>query len=188
MKNESIIMAFLILSFFSCTEKDKVETNYLIRDQTVYFQIDKKRGFLNVKQLPVREADAATFKVIPSTLDYGSDKTSVFMDFQLIEDADSESFKLLEKNQFATDKDHVYYYGLKMKGADPKTFVIVNDHYSRDANHIFHNSHQIKGADLKSFEILGNDRYAKDKNHFYDCERQLDPSDTETLALIKSLK
>ncbi|MDC0008168.1 DKNYY domain-containing protein [bacterium] len=188
MKNKSITMVILILSFFSCSKKEKVETNYLIRDQTVYFQIDKDQRKLRGKLRPIEEADAATFKVIPSTLDYGSDKTSVFMDFQLIEDADPESFKLLEKNQFATDKDHVYYYGLKMKGADPKTFVIVNDHYSSDANHIFHNHFQIEGADLESFEILRNDRYAKDKNHFYDGALQLDPSDTETRSLIESLQ
>ena len=182
-------MVFLILSFFSCSEEEKVETNYLIRDQTVYFQIDKKRGVLNVKQLLVKEADAATFKVIHGTLDYGRDKSSVFRDGEKIEGADPKSFTVLDKNQYAKDKDHVYYYGMKIEGADPKTFEFIgHKYYSRDANHIFHNSHQIKGVDLESFEILGNDRYAKDKNYFYDCERRLDPSDTETLTLIKSLK
>ena len=182
-------MVFLILSFFSCSEKEKDKTNYVIQGQKVYFQIDNKRGVLQTKKLLVKEADAATFKVIPGALNYGMDKSSVFRDGEKIEDADLESFTVLDKNQYSKDKDHVYYYGMKMEGADPKTFEFIgHKYYSRDANHIFHNNRQIKGVDLESFEILGNDRYAKDKNHFYDCERQLDPSDTETRSLIESLQ
>ncbi|HTX87320.1 MAG TPA: DKNYY domain-containing protein [Candidatus Nanoarchaeia archaeon] len=40
-------------------------------------------------------------------------------------------------NQYAKDKNHVYYAGLVITGADPSTFKILNSNYSEDKNNVY---------------------------------------------------
>ena len=51
-------------------------------------------------------------------------------------------------------------------GADLKTFTPVNDEYAYDKNGVYWNEFLIKGADKDSFKIFGKN-YAKDKNRVY---------------------
>lgn len=71
----------------------------------------------------------------------------------------------------------------KIKGADPKTFEIINSHYTKDKNNFYvctwtgpdlfrisTKCIKIKSVDRESFEIIDNDSYgdyAKDKNNVY---------------------
>lgn len=54
-----------------------------------------------------------------------------------------------------------------MKGADPKTFVVVSEFYGKDNKFAFNAEKRINGADGKSFELIGRGPYAKDKKDFY---------------------
>ena len=57
-----------------------------------------------------------------------------------------------------------------VKGADVKSFTVIDNLYSKDRNNIFCNAEILKGADIKTFEIASDDGEitAKDSKNKYD--------------------
>ena len=78
------------------------------------------------------------------------------------------------KSFFIKDKNNVYYQGKKFKGADPKTFEVLESGHSKDKNNVYYYKEKIEEADSETFEItispydrLNANHEAKDKNHKY---------------------
>src|SRR5699024_10470882 len=65
--------------------------------------------------------------------------------------ANPETFEILEYGRYAKDENSVFYKGLKLKGADAKTFVALDEFYGKDKNTAWYAENQIKGSDSKTF-------------------------------------
>ena len=83
-----------------------------------------------------------------------------------IDKHDFETFKILGDENYAKDKNSVFYIGRIIKNADPKSFEVLNNGYSKDLNNVFLDNETIIFADPKSFEQL-EFPYSKDKNNIF---------------------
>lgn len=94
-----------------------------------------------------------------------------------------------------------------IKGADPKTFEVLNKHYTKDKNNFYICSwtgpdlfristkcEKIKNVDRESFEVIDNDpydnkysyNYAKDKNHVYFYGMIIENADPQSFQIINN--
>jgi hypothetical protein len=123
---------------------------------------------------------------------------NVYMDWDIVENADLNSFQVLNC-VFSKDKSNVYFYNYYMgklqilKWADPKTFQILNSHYVKDDNYVWivwwsgdivWKHYLVENINVKSFVALGDSRYAKDKNYVYRQEKLLDFVDVKTFEEV----
>ena len=87
-----------------------------------------------------------------------------------VENADLKTFEILSDEDYAKDKNNVYYHGEKLNGIDSKNFTIMksgNEIFTKDKNGVYYQNEKLDGMDSKSFEIL-KENYFKDKNGLYD--------------------
>ncbi|HQV01311.1 MAG: DKNYY domain-containing protein [Bacteroidia bacterium] len=84
----------------------------------------------------------------------------------MIEGVDAQTFNVLTNENYAVDKNAVYYTHRKIKYADPATFKVLTDGYAVDKYHVFFDYGMILFADPATFQSLGF-LYSKDKNDVY---------------------
>ncbi|MFO0764161.1 MAG: DKNYY domain-containing protein [Candidatus Gracilibacteria bacterium] len=85
-----------------------------------------------------------------------------------IDEADGKTFSYLG-NSFAKDKNHVYFTGRIIKGANPDKFKFASGSFSQyviDDKNVWYGDEAIPLVDIETFSYLGNS-FAKDKNHVY---------------------
>lgn len=103
--------------------------------------------------------------------DYVYFDNAVLYDGVLIEDANRKDFKVLESatHAYAKNKQHVFYDGQKIVGADVESFKLYDyDQYARDKNGVYHWGVEMKDADVATFEAIEKDGWVyRDKNHTY---------------------
>lgn len=98
---------------------------------------------------------------------------------------------------YAKDDRHVYYKGMPLKSADPKTFRVIENgpfrhFYGKDTMHVFYGARQILGADPATFEVLWRQSYVgcydslyeKDARHVYLEEKIVPNADPETFQSL----
>ena len=80
----------------------------------------------------------------------------------------------INDSRYSKDDNNVYdtFYSeniIVIKGADPKTFTILNSFYNRDKKFVYYGGSILSNADPKSFEILSDklEFYAKDKSKVF---------------------
>lgn len=86
----------------------------------------------------------------------------------LIEINNKNNKKELEYG-YSTDGQFVYYRDSNkniIRGADPKSFVVLDEYYSKDKSNFYYQLSAIEEADYDTFQILGYG-YAKDKNTIF---------------------
>ena len=84
-----------------------------------------------------------------------------------IESIDYETFKILENENYAVDKNNVYHMTRPIKNSDPETFTILTTNgYSKDDQKVFLDWDEIIFADPKTFKTL-NFPYSKDKDNIF---------------------
>lgn len=110
---------------------------------------------------------------------YMRDSNNVIYEGKIIPDIDVNSFKPIFTGpyiqEYAKDKNNVYYLNSKITGADPKTFIVKTHQiyegcrlgmYSIDNNAVYYKDMKVIGADPNTFESLYGE-YGKDKNNIY---------------------
>lgn len=188
------------------TDKEGKEgSEWIISDDKVYY---KHLGFDNttldyktvITQKEVLGVDIKSFQILNYI--YAKDKSNVYAEGRKIENADSNTFEVLNSHppalsgQVAKDKNRVYYAKLgdffnylssyeieKILGADSSTFETLLWGYAKDNNDIFYENMVLHNVDLCSFEVL-NLGYAKDKNKIYYHESVVE-ADYETFISLK---
>ena len=115
---------------------------------------------------------------------FGKDKKKAFYFGYAIEPADVQSFKVLDENGFAKDKNRVYYEK-DILTADPKSFKALNFEYGKDGHRVFAKKEQVKDADAATFELVYG-RYGKDKRHVYFEGKVLPLADPLTFDPLKN--
>ncbi len=92
----------------------------------------------------------------------GEDKDRVYlMQAAFPNGLDKASFQLLPDNQnwkrfFTRDKNHVYYATSALDGADPNSFVILDDGFSKDSKNAFYQGTKLDFVDATTFKSLGS--------------------------------
>ncbi len=82
-------------------------------------------------------------------------------------DADVTTFKVHPNPAYASDKNHVYRYGLVLEGFDGATYRQLPDgEYSIDANGVYWWDSLIEAADPNSFRVLKGP-YSRDDKHVF---------------------
>jgi hypothetical protein len=108
-------------------------------------------------------ADPKTFRVLDSAENavatYAMDANHVYIGVNnramRIESADPKTFKVLTDNgAYSADDARVYWYGVELKGADPKSFLIIKEPYGVDKERVYVGTAPIKVSSLKDFEVL----------------------------------
>ena len=129
---------------------------------------DKNRVYYRYRVLP--QADPATFEELEGC--YMRDNIHAWYIDSLIPDAEGKT--LQSKWNYAWDSKRVWYNGRLLKGADPKTFeVLESGYYAKDAKTVWYHDEVVKGADAPSFKDDG-EMIGHDKNQRYVCERLYD--------------
>lgn len=95
---------------------------------------------------------------------YSKDDNHAYYYGDRISGADPGSFMSMAM-LFAKDRDHVYFEGKKMS-ADAQTVLYLNGYYIKDYAHVFYKTEVIKKADVPTF-TTANAREAYDKNYNY---------------------
>ncbi|HKC66730.1 MAG TPA: DKNYY domain-containing protein [Bacteroidia bacterium] len=95
---------------------------------------------------------------------YYKDKNKVFIfnqmadggNLNILEDADVKSFKTFKHSPYATDINHVYYQGLPIEKADPKTFKVIYTFKASDTVGWFGQDHTyyFDGSDICTEEKI----------------------------------
>ena len=81
--------------------------------------------------------DDSSFQVIKGYKEYAKDKNSVFYIGRIIEDADPNTFSVLNKKGYSIDQKNVFLTWEKVIFADPQSFQLIEAPYSKDADHVF---------------------------------------------------
>lgn len=69
-------------------------------------------------------------------------------------DVDNESFEILDDENYAKDNESVYFEGVKIDFANPKTFEVLTEGYSKDHKYVFLDNHIVVFANPLKFEII----------------------------------
>ena len=144
------------------------------------FEIDSVYGkdknnlyFYNQK---IKGINTKTFKLVGSGEFVVKDDKGVYYfvnrEMKKLQNADSNTFEEVSKNEYYRDKNGVYYYDeyegtmTKLKGADPKTFEGISYTLGKDKNAIYKKENRLSGIDPATFEEI-DAAFTKDKNNVY---------------------
>lgn len=131
---------------------------------------------------PVPQADPPTFKQLPDSAlafdRYAADRNHAYYDGNILSGADPATFRRI-KGDYWRDKTRVYYYGKSVPGAEPDSFRHLGDDWWRDNRNIYVQDKPVNPKDSGTFQIL-NANWAKDSKWYY-------PVDVGHYAPIKSL-
>ena len=89
-----------------------------------------------------------------------------------IEGADAKTFEIFEDNEYAKDKNNVYYNEYVLNEADPKSFKSlskISSGLGKDKNNLYFFEYKVNNIDIKTLEIMADEFliYLKDKNGLY---------------------
>ena len=140
---------------------------------SVYGKDKNNLYFYNQK---IKGINTKTFKLVGSGEFVVKDDKGVYYfvnrEMKKLQNADSNTFEEVSKNEYYRDKNGVYYYDeyegtmTKLKGADPKTFEGINYTLGKDKNAIYKKENRLSGIDPATFEEI-DAAFTKDKNNIY---------------------
>jgi len=86
--------------------------------------------------------------------EYAKDKSSVFYKGRVIPEADPSSYNLLEGGNYARDKGRVFLFYYEVINADPVTFVEIKFPYAKDKEGIFCGTLPMDVQNTNEFEVI----------------------------------
>ena len=131
---KKVLFLFFLVSLmsFSCKMLVNPGKPYEILNNKVYY-----RGAGNVK-MELEAVDSVTFQTVSYSIesceyrDYGKDKKNVYFKNVKIEGADPASFVMLEQGYYK-DKRYLYFYGKRLKDSDSKKEIkFIKDNKDTD--------------------------------------------------------
>lgn len=145
---------------------DEINYGFHVVDGRVVFESRNHGSEFILKKVltPVNGADPKTFRDLGQQFPehgrrvyYGADASSVFvLSVGPIRTllADPASFRLLDPDgRFACDDSKVFYFGIEIEGADPKTFRRLEGDFSVDDDQAFL-GHRSLAVDVATFRAL----------------------------------
>jgi len=92
-------------------------------------------------------------------------------------------------DRYGKDNKKVFMEDFEIKGADPSSFVLLDNYnghsygFSKDNNSVFNGTNKLQNADPSSFQLLNGD-YGKDKNRVYYEEEEIVGADPGTFVIL----
>lgn len=177
MKKYFIFGILFILVFGGCEKSNNKLTkldNYFVKDnRNVYCFFSDNANF------KLEYADPKTFQVLGNG--YAKDKNNVYWNDVKIENADIETFEVMDDSiEYAKDKNNVYFTWMAQKNIEnPETFEFIqNSIYAKDEEKVYFRAGQgdlgiVEKANPETFETIKlKDEYSHfakdDKNLYYD--------------------
>jgi len=117
----------------------------------------------------LKGADPNTFKQVRNY--FWKDKNYIFLvrygksDCQ-INQADPTSFKALDNNLWASDRNNIYYGFDKLNNVNLKSFVPIDEDWGKDNKNCFWHNDMLDSIDINSIKVLSHD-YIKDNRKVY---------------------
>ncbi|MFA6304739.1 MAG: DKNYY domain-containing protein [Patescibacteria group bacterium] len=162
----------------------------------------KHADYVTLYGEPIIGSDPKTFKALP-VAGFAKDKNNIYLGGKKLENIDYTTFSFVDEvektislkaglaveKEYFKDKNNVFYYYFeydgdkpkemrgyivkKIEGADPASFVMVNNIFAKDKNHVYEYDQILSGIDGETFELLNDNSksyttgYVKDKNNAY---------------------
>lgn len=156
------------------------------------------KGLDSTGDTKFNELDQDTFEIIAPN--YAKDKNSIYyfaesrsdvgIGVERLDGVDYKTFQILENkvvnryiSSYSIDKNSVYLNGRKIDGADPNTFVVM-DNYNRDKDFIYCSSRKIEGSDADTYFEYPNTTMSKDKNAVYRLCKKIEGVDSASFILF----
>ena len=146
---------------------------YEVTDGRVFF-----RSFDNMKwqveRVEVLNADPSGIRTIRGSGGlYGADENRVFFEGREIEEADPNSFQILDwRESFSRDAQHVFCDTRRISD-DAENFVVLTRGYAKDSHHVYYAAKTVEDADPDTFVVTGTaTSHARDKNHQFNMGRK----------------
>ena len=119
--------------------------------------------------------DAKKFKLIKNTgimttskiIVYGKDDENVYVitpddapgNIRIIENADKDTFEVMENNRYSKDKNNIYYLGnygiVKLEDVDKASFVISEDFpFSYDRKNVYYTGKKVDGVTSAGLKVI----------------------------------
>lgn len=113
---------------------------------------------------------------------YLKDSTTVFVNGEVIQDADPMTFEVFS-GAYSRDDADVFYFSEPIPDADSSTFEIIESPYARDADSVFWMENVIHDADPQTFRVLNADfECSMDVDHVYYQDQVIEGFDPSTLS------
>lgn len=108
--------------------------------------------------------DAARVIVVPSddiediTNDFYAYNNEVYGRNKKLVDIKPKDIIVLNQDEsaFVRIGSNIFYYGVVITGADPKTFTVISDRFSKDADHVYWAEHRVLDAEPSTFKYEDN--------------------------------
>ncbi len=98
-------------------------------------------------------------------------------------DADPKTFEELD-DDYGRDKEHAFYRGDIIKGADGSSFRVIDKSYAADNLYVYVDGELIENVDPASFKVHSY-RLTEDKNDFYWDGKALNVRDKSSFEIMK---
>lgn len=153
--------------------------------------------------------DAKKFKLIKNTgimttskiIVYGKDDENVYVvtpddtpgNIRIIENADKDTFEVMENNRYSKDKNNIYYLGnygiVKLEDVDKASFVISEDFpFSYDRKNVYYAGKKVDGVTSAGLKVIRRPNepinFISDNNNLYRLVEIFDENNRE----LKSVK
>jgi len=166
-------------------------------DPSSYEQVDFDWGKDAVHHFykhKVVNVDYESFKNLHNYFSLDKDNVYIhYRDYFAPINADAGTFSMLEKSDYAIDKNHLYHMSFTTNGKnDTKLLTIpyeehenidlLNSTYLKCGKAIYYRGIELAEADVESFQALST-VYAKDKEHVYYKQGIIPEADVETFEI-----
>ena len=153
--------------------------------------------------------DAKKFKLIKNTgimttskiIVYGKDDENVYVvtpddapgNIRIIENADKDTFEVMENNRYSKDKNNIYYLGnygiMKLEDVDKASFVISEDFpFSYDRKNVYYAGKKVDGVTSAGLKVIRRPNepinFISDNKNLYRLVETFDENNSE----LKSVK
>lgn len=182
-----ILLTLLILT--SCRRGYKVEGD------EVYYEYWNEGSGQN-KRI-IEQADAKTFKELNFNCDcdfeFGKDKNHLFIDGELINNIDPNTFKFVG-NYIFRDKDSAYFFGFYnnindcvIKGVNPDKIQLIKYPWAKADNLLIHGDDTVELDDINDFKPIDDD-WGKTKKYIVNNSQILYGADVSTFKITSSFQ
>ncbi|WP_443938214.1 DKNYY domain-containing protein [Pedobacter sp. MW01-1-1] len=190
MTTRQIFFTILTILFLtSCRQGYKVEN-----DEVYYEYWNEGSG--QGKRL-IKQADAATFQTLEfdcdCSFDFGKDKNHLFIDGELINEIDPNTFKFVGNYVFS-DKDNAYFFGFynnlndcAIKGIKPDKIELIKYPWAKAGNILIHGHDTVYLDDINDFIPIDDD-WGKTKNHIINNNQILYGADVATFKVTSTFQ
>jgi DKNYY family len=97
---------------------------------------------------------------------WAKDKNYVFYELEKLNEVNSKDFIVIDKD-WGKDNNFYYYHNLRLNSLDYKTAEIISSYYIKDKSNVFYRATLVKNADPKTFKVDGAGSFGHDNKYIF---------------------